>query len=333
MLQTKICQTLHARAMGGHSAFQVTYQKIKHFFAWPKMKHMIKQFVAQCTICQQAKTERVKYPGLLQPLPVPDFACQVVSLDFIEGLPKSKHYNCILVVVNKFSKYSHFIPLTHPFTAIQVAVQFMDHVFKLHGMPQAMISDRDKIFTSAVWQELFKMSGTELRMNISYHPQTDGQTERVNQCLEAYLRCFVHACPTKWKQWLSLIEFWYNTSYHTSLGKTPFEVVYGQTPRHFGIDVVESCAVPDLQSWLIDRKMMTQLMQQHLLRAQQRHKYQADKHRYERSFTDGEMVYVKLQPYVQTSVASRSNHKLSFRYFGPFMMAAWLTNWNYHLPP
>ena len=198
----------------------------------------------------------MKYPGLLQPLPVPEFAWQVVSLDFIEGLPKSKHYNCILVVVDKFSKYSHFIALTHPFTAIQVAIQFMDHVFKLHGMPQVMVCDRDKIFTSAAWQELFKLTGTALRMSTSYHPQTDGQTERVNQCLEAYLRYFVHACPTKWKQWLSLAEFWYNTSYHTSLGKTPFEVVYGQTPRHFGIDIVESCAVPDLQMWLTDRIMM-----------------------------------------------------------------------------
>ena len=79
----------------------------------------------------------------------------------------SKHYNCILVVVDKFSKYSHFIALTHPFTAIQVAIQFMDHVFKLHGMPQAMVSDRDKIFTIAVWQELFKLTGTELCMSTS----------------------------------------------------------------------------------------------------------------------------------------------------------------------
>lgn len=93
----------------------------------------------------------MKHLDLLQTLPVPEFAWQVVSLDFIEGLPKSKQYNCILVVVENFSKYSHFIPLTHPFSAMQVVVQFMDHVFKLHGMPQAMISDRDKIFTGALW--------------------------------------------------------------------------------------------------------------------------------------------------------------------------------------
>lgn len=108
--------------------------------------------MAQCTICQQAKPKRVKYPGLLQPLPVPDYAWQVVSLDFIEGLPTSKNFNCILVVVGIFSKYAHFIPMKHPFTAFQVALAFMDNVFKLHGLPEAIISDRDMIFTSSVWR-------------------------------------------------------------------------------------------------------------------------------------------------------------------------------------
>lgn len=135
-------------------------------------------------------------------------------------------------------------------------------------------------------------------MSSAYHPQTDGQTERVNQCLEGYLRCFVHSCPTKWKDWLSLAEFWYNTSYHSSLDKTPFEVRYGQKPRHLGIDVVDSCSVPDLQEWLSQRKLMIQLLQQHLLRVQQRQKHQADKHRSERSFEVGDLVFLKLQPYV-----------------------------------
>lgn len=100
------------------------------------------------------------------------------------------------MVVDKFSKYAHFIPLKHPFTNLQVALAYMDIVFKLHGFPEALISDRDKVFTSQVWQQLFKLTKTELKMSTSYHLQTDGRTERVNQCLEAYLRCFVHACPT-----------------------------------------------------------------------------------------------------------------------------------------
>lgn len=116
-------------------------------------------------------------------------------MDFIEGLPISGGFNCILVVVDLFSKYSHFLPLKHPFSVASVAQVFMSHVYKLHGLPQAIVSDRDKIFTSHFWRELFKLVGVELRMSTAYHPQSDGQTERVSQCVETFLYYFAHACP------------------------------------------------------------------------------------------------------------------------------------------
>ncbi|WVZ74581.1 LOW QUALITY PROTEIN: hypothetical protein U9M48_022746 [Paspalum notatum var. saurae] len=171
-MQQQIFRALHSSVVGG---VQVTYSRIKKLFAWPQMKTQIKQWVATCSVCQQAKAERVKYPGLLQSLPVPEYAWQVISMDFIEGLPSSKQFNCILIVVDKFFKYAHFIPLTHPFTAFQVALQFMEHVFKLHGLPEAIISDRDRIFTSNLWQisrifKLFRLTQTELRMSSAYHP-------------------------------------------------------------------------------------------------------------------------------------------------------------------
>lgn len=319
-LQNLIISALHDSPVGGHSGAFVTYQKVKQLFVWTRMKMMIKEFVAACQVCQQAKSERVKYPGLLQPLPVPKFAWQVITMNFIEGLQVSHSYNCIMVIVDKFSKYAHFLPLSHPFTAYKVAMLFMEHIFKLHGLPESIVSDRDKVFTSTLWKELFRLAGTTLQMSCAYHPQTDGQTERVNQCMEGYLRCFVHSCPNKWKDWLSLAEFWYNTSYHSSLDKTPFEVLYGQPPRHLGIDVMESCVVPDLQEWLLKRKLMLQLIQQQLSRAQQRQKHQADKHRSERSFDVGDWVFLKLQPYVQSSLFKRANHKLYFRYFGPYQI-------------
>lgn len=159
-------------------------------------------------------------------------------------------------------------------------------------------------------------------MSSAYHPQTDGQTERVNQCLETFLRCFVHACPTKWYRWLALAEFWYNTAYHSALGTSPFEVLYGHTPRHFGVLDISAAAVPDLAEWLKERAMVSGLLLQHLLRAQQRMKVQADKKRSEREFAVGDWVFLKAQPYAQTSLAVRSNHKLAFRYFGPFQVTA-----------
>jgi hypothetical protein len=238
-------------------------------------------------------------------------------MDFIEGLPQSGSHNAIMVIVDKFSKYAHFIPLRHPFQAAGVAKLFMDHIYKLHGLPSAIISDRDRIFTSKFWQTLFKLVGTSLHMSSAYHPQTDGQTERVNQCLETYLRCFVHACPARWGQWLSLAEHWYNTSTHSALGRSPFEVLYGSQPRHLGVPSTAT-AIPELSRWLEERELMQQLVRQHLLRAQLRMKRQADKRRSERSFAVGDMVYVKLQPYVQSSVARRAHHKLAFRFFGPY---------------
>lgn len=153
----------------------------------------------------------------------------------------SHGYDCILVVVNLFSKYCHFIGLKHPFTALSMAKQFMIHIYKLHGLPIAIVSDRDRIFTSQFWCELFWLAGMDLQMSSTYHPQSDGQTERVNQCMETFLRCFANATSSKWFDWLHLAELWYNTSWHSALKQSPFFVLYGQTPRQLGITPATYC--------------------------------------------------------------------------------------------
>lgn len=278
-----VLQALHASGLGGHSGQAATYRNIKSLFSWPVMKQDVQQFVSKCDVCLCAKSEHSKLSGLLQPLPVPDQAWDIISMDFIEGLPKSKNQGTILVVIDKFTKYGHFIPLVHPYTALSVAKEFHTHVYKLHGLPNTIISDRDKVFTSNVWQELFRLSDRTLNMSSAYHPQTDGQTERLNQCLETYLRCMTQACPTNWMDWLALAEFWYNTTPHSAHGKTPFEVLYSHKPKHFGISANTQCASGDLDQWLQDRQAMMAVIQQNLLRAQQRMKTQADKHRQEKS--------------------------------------------------
>ena len=183
------------------------------------MKQSIKTFVAACLVCLQAKPDRARYPGLLSPLPVPAEAWQMVSMDFIDGLPTSRHANYIMVVVDKLSKFTHFIPLHHPYTAQRVAQAFLDNIFKIHGLPTHTISYRDPIFTSQFWRELFCLAQVTLAMSSAYHPQSDGQTERANQCLETYLRCFVHSCPRQWLKWLPLCKILVQHQYALSSGK------------------------------------------------------------------------------------------------------------------
>jgi hypothetical protein len=169
--------------------------------------------------------------------------------------------------IDKYTKYGHFVPLAHPFTALQVAQAYMDHVYKLHGLPEAIISDRDRIFTCALWRDLFKLTDTQLLMSSSYHPQTDEQIERLNQCLEGYLRCSVSSCPKQWAKWLNLMEFWYNTSYHSALGRSPFEILYGHPPRHFGIAIEIQTHAPELDQWLLEHNLLQDVVQHHLQRA------------------------------------------------------------------
>lgn len=168
-------------------------------------------------------------------------------------------------------------------------------------------------------------------MSTAHHPQSDGQTERVNQCLETYLRCFVHSCPKTWIKWLALAEFWYNSSFHSTLGKTPFQVVYGQDPWQLGIVPANATPVTELNEWLEERQLMQKNLRQHLHRAKQVMKQQADKKRTFREFSVGDAVFLKLQPYIQTSVANRANHKLSFKYFGPFTVIARVNEVSYRL--
>lgn len=131
-----------------------------------------------------------------------------VSMDFTDGLPRSQGYEVIFVVVDRLSKYIHFLPLTHPYTASTVARLFLDNIFELHVMPLSIVSDRAAVFTSTFWRELFRLHGTQLKHSSEYHLQTDGQSEVVNRCLKNYLCCFTGTTrPKDWAKWLSLAEW------------------------------------------------------------------------------------------------------------------------------
>jgi len=136
------------------------------------MERSIQQHIRACDTCNHNKYQSLSPGGLLQPLPVPSQVWGDLSMDFIEGLPRHQGLDTILVVVDRFTKYSHFIALANPFSAKDIVEIFIKEVVKLHGFPSSIVTDRDKIFMSTFWMELFKLSGTKLKFSTAYHPQT-----------------------------------------------------------------------------------------------------------------------------------------------------------------
>ena len=182
-----ILAEFHSTPTGGHMRIMKTMARIHENFTWASMKQDIQCYITNCITYQQIKTDHRHPPGLLCPLPIPARPWEDLSLNFIMGLPSYHGKSVILVIVDRFSKGIHLGSLPQHHTAFSVAQLFMEISGKLHGMPRSLVSDKDPLFLSRFWQELFKMSGTKLRMSSAYHPQSDGQTESMNRVIEQYL--------------------------------------------------------------------------------------------------------------------------------------------------
>ncbi|GMI64808.1 hypothetical protein HRI_000150100 [Hibiscus trionum] len=284
------------------------------------MKSTVNEHVKQCEVCQKTKVEHMHKPSLLQLIEIPQRAWEVISMDFIEGLPTSIKFNCVLVIIDKYSKYGHFLPMAHPYSATEVARIYLYQIYRLHGQPKVALSDRDKTFTSIFWKELMKQLGTSTHFTTAYHPESDGQTERLNQCLEQYLRSLCFLKPTLWAKLLPQAEWWYNTNYHSALGMTPFEALYGYPPNE--LTWTKDSRVASVQELMHNREEINKILKDNLLKAQERMKYYADKKRTDMEFQVGDWVYLKLQPYQQTSLALRRNLKLTARFYGPYRVIA-----------
>jgi hypothetical protein len=226
-LVREIVQAVHE---DGHEGVQRTLHRLRRDFHFPNMKHFVQDFIKVCGVCQRYKAEHLHPAGLLMPLPVPQGIWTDIALDFVEALPKVRGKSVILTVVDRFSKYCHFIPLAHPYSAESVAAAFFADIVRLHGVPQSMVSDRDPVFTSTFWRELMRLMGTKLHMTTAFHPQSDGYSEAANRVIIMYLRCLTGDRPRQWLRWLPWAEFVFNTAYQTSLRDTPFRVVYGRDP-------------------------------------------------------------------------------------------------------
>ncbi|KAF1323098.1 Pol protein, partial [Globisporangium splendens] len=229
-LRHRLLYEYHDSPSGGHLGREKTFLSLSRDYYWPHMYKWVRKYVRTCEICQRVKPSG-STQAPLRSLAVPSDSWKSVSMDFIFGLPRDTHgRNGILVFVDRFSKMVHLAPVSDKISAEKTAKVFVDVVFRLHGLPVEIVSDRDTRFTSKFWRALLGLLDTKLSMSTAAHPETDGQTERVNRVLEDVLRSY--ATPFKeWSDYLPLAEFALNNSTHVSTGHSPFYVNYGIHPR------------------------------------------------------------------------------------------------------
>jgi len=230
-LVQRIMESEHDTKVAGHMWQDKTIELIRRNFWWPKMKEQIIDFVRSCPECKQNKASRHPPYGLTSPLELPHAPWQSIAMDFITELPISDECDQMWVVSDRFTKMAHFLPLRKEGkTAADLAVIFAREIWKYHGLPTDIVSDRDSRFTSDTWKEFLRLSGIRPRMSTAFHPQTDGQTERLNQTIKAYLRAFVGKEQDDWVRLLPMAEFAYNNSTTTGNGMSPFYTNYGFHP-------------------------------------------------------------------------------------------------------
>jgi len=227
----QIMESEHDTKVAGHMGQDKTIELIRRNFWWPKMNERIIDFVKSCPKCQQNKASRHQPYGLSSPLELPYAPWQSIAMDFITELPESEGCDQLWVVIDRFTKMAHFLPLRKEGKmAADLAVVFAREIWKFHGLPTDIVSDRDSHVTSEIWKGFLRLSGIRLRMSTAFHPQTNGQTEWLNQTIEAYLRAFVSKEQDDWVRLLPMAEFAYNNSVTTGNGMSPFYANYGFHP-------------------------------------------------------------------------------------------------------
>ncbi|RVW61725.1 Transposon Ty3-I Gag-Pol polyprotein [Vitis vinifera] len=296
-LRNELLADAHRAKYTIHPGNTKMYQDLKRQFWWSGMKRDIAQFVANCQICQQVKAEHQRPTGLLQPLPIPEWKWDNITMDFVIGLPRTRSKkNGVWVIVDRLTKSAHFLAMKTTDSMNSLAKLYIQEIVRLHGIPVSIVSDRDPKFTSQFWQSLQRALGTQLNFSTAFHPQTDGQSERVIQILEDMLRACVLDFGGNWADYLPLAEFAYNNSYQSSIGMAPYEALYGRPCRSplCWIEMGESRLLgPEIVQETTEK---IQLIKEKLKTAQDRQKSYADKRRRPLEFEEGNWVFVKVSP-------------------------------------
>ncbi|KAE8668680.1 Detected protein of unknown function [Hibiscus syriacus] len=317
-LKNDVLTEAHCSPLTMHPGGNKMYMDLKSRYWWPGMKKDITEFVSKCLTCQQVKAEHQVPSGLLQPMTIPQWKWENITMDFVAGLPLTPNKrDSIWVIVDRLTKSAHFIPVRTDFSMDKYAELYIREIIRLHGIPVSIISDRDPRFTSRFWKSLHGALGTRLNFSTAFHPQTDGQSERMIQILEDMLRACVIEFKGSWEKYLPLAEFAYNNSYQSSIKMATYEALYGRkcrTPLNWYELKDKEVLGPEL---IQEVEENVQIIQSNLKAAADRQKSYADLKRKGIEFQVGDKVFLKVSPWKKMLRFGRKG-KLSPRFIGPY---------------
>ena len=321
-LRTRLMQECHDAAVSGHLGRDKTIEQLKRRFYWPLMDEEVTRYVTSCDECQRNKPSQQSPLGLLQPLPIPPFPWHTWSMDLITSLPRTRDGNdAIVVFVCKLTRLVHYAACKTAISAPELAEVFRRTVVRLHGLPHAIISDRDPRFTATFWRSFWSSLGTSLTMSTAYHPQTDGQTENSNKTLENILRSVVDFDQKDWDKHLDVAELAVNNSKQASTGYTAFYLSYGREAR-MPLDLAiaplhgadsNAAASQALEAW----EVALTRAKENIEAAQRSQSHYANLHRRNITFKVGDMVLVSSKNLQLVGDAHRAR-KLTSRFIGPY---------------
>jgi hypothetical protein len=321
-LRTDLIKEAHEQVSTAHPGYRKTIRLLTDRYYWKGLTATVERFIRNCHACRRANAPRDRAPGLLKPLPVPQRPWQHITMDF-QSFPSDTHgYDTVFVIIDRLSKQAFSIPCFKTTTAKDMARLYIQNIYRIRGAPESIVSDRGPQFISDFWDEFCRILGVQLRLSTAFHPETDGQTEIMNQYLAQRLRPFTNYYQDNWSDLLPIMDYAQLTLPHESIGMSPFELLYGHPPRtsfdwkrpqepatareRLNRDEARELARTMHQGWETARTIMQQ--------SQEKAKRSADRRRREVDFQVGDNVWVSTKNWD----TQRPSRKLDHRMAGPY---------------
>ncbi|KAJ9525459.1 hypothetical protein QJQ45_003135 [Haematococcus lacustris] len=320
-LREHILHEMHDAAYAGHVGMTKTLERVTRVFWWNTVRADVRDYVGTCDACQRDKSSNSKPGGLLRPLTIPGYRWEHVSMDLVTKLPTGTHgYDAICVIVDRLSKMVHFVPCKESMNAMAFTRLFINNVFRLHGLPAEVLTDRGAHFNNKFWHAVKKLLGMKTNMSTAYRPQSDGQTERYNRVLEEMLRHYISPTQADWPDHLALAEFAVNNSWQESIHSTPFFLNTGQSPVTPGLrDLPDGGRCPSAHAFATWWKEGVAHARRHMADAQARYKRHADTGLKDVEFEVGAQVLLSTR---NLRIKTGKVRKFVPRYVGPFVVEA-----------